>query len=351
MIFKKTDLDNAISCVAEGLNPNSYVILSTTITLYPHDGNLYLVTHPDDGEVWYSAKVGPISGDFPAVSVDGSMFNKAVSFCNDNVDITVTEDSLIIKNGKGELKLPLMVDDLGNLAHHEFFTPDGTSLVVSNLQQLKMVSANISKTMDSIALRNVYTDENCSFSTDFVNISKGDSIVNTPMLISGRMLSFFNKHADTQVLDAGEEFFWFVSAEDRCAARFSKVFQDFIPEFPLDQLKAEFDNPVKNAVKVDMKSFLNSLSFLAIVADSVDDYAVTISQENHQELILTCKQSTQKVFCDYISGDGPWSVTVDCTAAISKFSVYDGVVELDVYESQLACVGPVVTSIGLILED
>lgn len=351
MIFKKSELDNAVTAVSEGLSANSYVKLSTTITLYPSEGNLYLVTYPDDGEVWYSAKVGAITGEFPALSVDGVQFNKAVSFCNDTVDLTPTADSLIIKNGKGELKLPLTVDDKGELAYQDFYTPTGAVLGVSHLAQLKLVSANVSKTMESIAVRNVYTDAECSFSTDFVNISKGDTIVNVPMLLTNRMLSFLGKHPDTKIMDAGTEYFWFVSEKDNCAARFSKVFQDYLPEFPVNELRQEFANEVKHSVKIDLSSFLNSLSFLAIVANSVDDYAVVVCQEQPNELILKCNESVQKIPCEPVKGDGPWSITIDCIAATQKFGLYDGQVQLDVYESQLACVGPVITSIGVIPEE
>lgn len=351
MVFKKVDLDNALAAVAEGLSANSYVKLSTAISLYPSNGELYLVTYPDDGEVWYRAKVGTVSADFKALSVDGAQFTKAVSFCDADVELIATEDSLIIKNGKGELKLPVIVDDNNAFAVHEFFEPTGNELTVSHLAQLKMVSANVAKTMDSIAVRNVYTDENVSFSTDFENISKGDSIVNTPMLLTGRMLNFLAKHPDTKISDAGQEYFWFVSTEDNCAARFSKVFQDYLAEFPVEALKKEFESEVQHSVTLDLPSFLNSLSFLAIVADSVNDYAVIIAQETPNELILKCGQSIQTIPCESVKGDGPWSITVNCTAANTKFALYDGKVQLDVYESQLACVGQVVTSIGRIPDE
>ena len=44
-------------------------------------------------------------------------------------------------------------------------------------------------------------------------------------------------------------------------------------------------------------------------------------------------------------------IAVDCTAANGKFNQYDGKVQLDVYHSQIACIGPVTTSIGLIIDD
>ena len=68
MICKKTNLDTALAAVSEGLTPNSYVILAQTVTLHVADGNLYLITEPDDGEVWYSAKVGATTEAFPTVS-------------------------------------------------------------------------------------------------------------------------------------------------------------------------------------------------------------------------------------------------------------------------------------------
>lgn len=349
MICKKTALDTALAAVSEGLTANSYVILATTVTLHVADGNLYLITEPDDGEVWYSAKVGPTSEAFPTVSVDGAKFTKAISYCDDTVELTATSDTLLIKNAKGTLKLPILVDDAGQPAAHEFFVKSGTPLAVNNLNQLKMLTGTISKTMDSIAERCIYTDGECSFATDEVNISKGDSLVSTPILMSARMISYCSKHGDVQIYDAGTEYFWFVSEETGAAARFSKVFQDFIPQFPLASLKAEFANPVLHSVTVDMVSFLNSMQFLAIVADSANDYSVTVSQESPTELILKCADSIQKVPCTTVAGDGPWSVEVDCLSANARFSAYDGVVQLDVYESQLACVGPVTTSIGLIV--
>lgn len=349
MICKKANLDTALAAVSEGLTPNSYVILATTVTLHIADGNLYLITEPDDGEVWYSAKVGATTEAFPTVSVDGAKFSKAISYCSEAVELTTTEDSLIIKNEKGTLKLPILVDDMNNPAAHEFFTKTGTQLVVNHLNQLKMLCGTLSKTMDSIAERCVYTDSECSFATDEINISKGDSLVSTPILLSARMVSYCSKHSDVQIFDAGDDYFWFVSEETGSAARFSKVFQDFIPQFPLDSLKGEFANEVKHSLNVDMNSFLNSMQFLAIVADSANDYSVTVSQETPDELILKCADSIQKVPCKTVKGDGPWSVEVDCLSANARFASYDGLVQLDVYDSQLACVGPVTTSIGLII--
>ena len=93
MICKKTNLDTALAAVSEGLTPNSYVILATTITLHVAEGNLYLITEPDDGEVWYSAKVGAAES-FPTVSVDGAKFSKAISYCDETVELTATEDEL-----------------------------------------------------------------------------------------------------------------------------------------------------------------------------------------------------------------------------------------------------------------
>lgn len=349
MICKKTKLETALSAVTEGLTPNSYVILATTVTLHVAEGNLYLITEPDDGEVWYSAKVGATTEAFPTVSVDGAKFVKAISYCGEDVELSTTEDSLLIKNDKGTLKLPILADDAGQNANHEFFTKSGTPLVVNHLNQLKMLTGTLSKTMDSIAERCVYTDSECSFATDELNISKGDSLVNTPILLSARMISYCSKHSDVQIYDAGAEYFWFVSEESGSAARFSKVFQDFIPQFPLSGLKAEFANEIKHSITVDMSSFLNSMQFLAIVADSANDYSVTVSQETPEELILKCADSIQKVPCKSVKGDGPWSVEVDCISANARFAAYDGMVQLDVYDSQLACVGPVTTSIGLII--
>lgn len=348
MICKKTNLDTALAAVSEGLTPNSYVILAQTVTLHVADGNLYLITEPDDGEVWYSARVGATTEAFPTVSVDGAKFSKAISYCGESVELTATEDTLIIKNEKGTLKLPILVDDAGQPAVHEFFTPTGTQLKVDHLNQIKMLTGTLSKTMDSIAERCIYTDAECSFATDDINISKGDSLINEPILLSTRMISYCTKHSDVQIYDAGAEFFWFVSADSGASARFSKVFQDFIPQFPLENLKQEFANPVKNSVTVDMASFLNSMQFLAIVADSANDYSVTVCQETPEELILKCADSIQKVPCKSIKGEGPWSIEVDCLSANARFAAYDGMVQLDVYESQLACVGPVTTSIGLI---
>ena len=76
---------------------------------------------------------------------------------------------------------------------------------------------------------------------------------------------------------------------------------------------------------------------------------VTVSQETPDKLILKCADSVQEIPCTSVKGEGPWSIEVDCLSANSRFAAYDGVVQLDVYESQLACVGPVTTSIGLII--
>lgn len=348
MICKKTNLDTALAAVSEGLTPNSYVILAQTITLHVDNGNLYLITEPDDSEVWYSAKVGATTEAFPTVSVDGAKFSKAISFCGESLELTATNDTLIVKNDKGTLKLPILVDDSGQPIGHEFYTPTGTQLKVDHLNQIKMLTGTISKTMDNIAERCVYTDGEVSFGTDDINISKGESLVNTPMLLSARMISYCTKHSDVQIFDAGNEFFWFVSEESGSSARFSKVFQDFLPQFPLQSLKDEFAQEIKNSVSVDMASFLNSMQFLAIVADSANDYSVTVCQESPEELILKCADSIQKVPCKSVKGEGPWSIEVDCLSANARFAPYDGMVQLDVYESQLACVGPVTTSIGLI---
>lgn len=349
MICKKSNLDMAISVVSEGLTPNSYVLLTTGITLHVFEGNLYLITAPDENDSWYCAKVGAVSEEFPTVSVDGAKFTKAITFCDENVELTATEDTLMIKNAKGTLKLPLLVDDDGNLLKQAWFTKSGTQLTVGHLNQLKMLTGTLSKTMDSVAERCIYTDSECSFATDEINISKGDSLVSTPILLSPRMVSYCSKHSDVQIFDAGAEDFWFVSEESGSAVKFSKVLQDFIPQFPLAGLKTEFANPVLHSVTVDIKSLLNSFQLLSIVADSAKDYSVTVSQETPEELILKCSDSIQKVPCKSIAGDGPWSVEVDCVSANARFSGYDGMVQLDVYASQLACVGPVTTSIGLIV--
>lgn len=349
MICKKSNLDTALAAVSEGLVANSYVILATTVTLHVANGALYLITEPDDGEVWYSAKVGNTTENFPTVSVDGAKFSKAISYCGETVELVPTADTLLIKNDKGTLQLPILVDDQGEAAAHEFFEKTGTQLTVGNLQQLKLLTGTLSKTMDSIAERCVYTDADCSYATDEINISKGDSLVSTPILLSSRMISYCTKHPDVQIYDAGNDYFWFVSEDSGSAARFSKVFQDFIPNFPLEGLKNEFEQNILHSVTVDMKSFLNSMQFLAIVADSANDYSVTVSQETPDELILRCADSIQKVPCKSVKGDGPWSISVDCLSANARFSAYDGVVQLDVYESQFACVGPVTTSIGVIL--
>ena len=348
MICKKENLSAALAAVSEGLTPNSYVILATTITLHVADGNLYLITEPDDGEVWYSCKVGATGESFPTVSVDGAKFSKAISVCDSDVELTATEDALIIKNSKGTLKLPILVDDEGVAAAHAFFTPSGTELKVDNLDQLKMLTATLSKTMDSIAERCVYTDSECSFATDDIDISKGDSLVNEPILLTARMISYISKHKDVRIFTV-DDYFWFVSDESGSAARFAKVFQEFIPNFPLEGIKNEFTNPILHSVQVDMNSFLNSVQFLVIVADAAQDYSIEVSQESPEELILKCAESVQKVPCKPIKGDGPWSITVDGMRVISRFGAYsDGIVQLDVYESQLACEGPVTTSVGLI---
>ena len=351
MQFKKSDLDNAVAAVSEGLSNNSYVKLSTTISLYPSNGKLFLVTAPEDGEVWYSAEVGTMDEECPAVSVDGAQFAKAVSCCSDIVSLKITNDSLIIGNGKGELTLAIVIDDDTNKpACHDFFTPTGDALTVAHLNQLKLVSGSTMQTMDSIALKTVYTDADVAFSTDQSNISKGDSIVNVPMLLSARMLSFLGKHGDTAVLDAGQEFFWFVSEKDKCVARFSKLFQDFLPEFPVEELKSVFAQPVKYSVNIDLAVFIKALNFLSVVASGTDDYAVTLAQEQPGELIISCgANNMQKIPCEQLSGDGPWSVSIDCTSAVKKFSQYNGKVQLDVYNDQLALVGPVTTAIGLLI--
>lgn len=350
MQFKKADLDGAVSAVSEGLSNNSYVKLSTTITLYPSDGKLFLVTYPEDGEVWYSAEVGEITEQCSPISVDGAQFAKAISCCSDVVSLTITADSLVIDNGKGELKLPIVLGDDNAPAHHDFFTPAGDALTVAHLNQLKLVSNSTMQTMDSIALKTVYTDAEVSFSTDSLNISKGDSIVNVPMLLSGRMLSFLGKHGDTEIFDAGQEFFWFKSEKDKCNARFSKLFQDFLPEFPVEPLKEEFAKPVKNSVNVDISGFLKALSFLSVVTSGTDDYAVSLSQEQPNELILSCgTANVQRIPCEQLNGDGPWKVVIDCSAAVKKFGQYTGKVQLDVYDTMLALVGPVTTSIGLLV--
>ena len=69
---------------------------------------------------------------------------------------------------------------------------------------------------------------------------------------------------------------------------FSKLFQDFLPEFPVELLKEEFAKPVKNSVNVDISGFLKALSFLSVVTSWYDDYAVSLSQEQPNELILSC---------------------------------------------------------------
>jgi hypothetical protein len=129
------------------------------------------------------------------------------------------------------------------------------------------------------------------------------------------------------------------------------AFQDFIEQFPLDVLQGEFQQEVEHGVLIDMAAFRNSMGFLSVIADAADDYAVTIAQETTNELILKCKQSVQKIPCESVAGEGPWEIAVDCTAANGKFNQYDGKVQLDVYRSQIACVGPVTTSIGLIIDD
>ena len=57
----------------------------------------------------------------------------------------------------------------------------------------------------------------------------------------------------------------------------------------------------------------------------------------------------QRIPCEQLNGDGPWKVVIDCSAAVKKFGQYTGKVQLDVYDTMLALVGPVTTSIGLLV--
>ena len=346
------NMNEALSFVKPGLSANSYIQLAGTISLLVKDEELYFITEPDDGEVKYQTSVCKVPGVADtAVAVNGFQLLEAINTCKgESVDLDIGDDKLSINNGRGDLYLSILVDDDGQKVANTLDAIEGTEVTVSTTDPLKLVTSCLSGTMDNLAIRNVYCAPGVTLASDLVNIAKGPEVVNTEMLVTGRMRDFLLRFPDCKFLDS-EQHFTFVSGNKQ--AIFTKGFQEYIEEFPVEALQAEFEQTKQHSFQVDMEQFLNALSFLKVTTNSVNDYAVKLKAAGPDCIELESEHGSQQVLkVTWLTAEnGPWEVSFDCVSALSRFNFADGVRQIDIYESQIACVGPIEVSLGLILED
>lgn len=346
-------LNDALSFVKAGLTANSYIELASNISILVQNGNLFFVTEPDDGEVKYQTKVCAVDSTVPdkCVAVDGFQFIQAISTCKDTVvELSIEADRLAVNNGRGNLYLPLLVDDAGELVYNTRDEVQGDAINVSNTEILKLVTSCLSNTMDNIAMRNIYCNKGITLTSDQVNIAKGPEVLSDEILVTTRMREFLLKYPECKVLVSEDKFT--MIADDK-EALFTKGFQDYLEEFPVEALVDEFAKNKLHSFTVDMEQFINALSFLRVTTNSVNDYAVTLraAGPNHIEL-ESDHGSKQNLPVTWITPEnGEWSIQFDCVSALNRFVFADGVRQIDVYESQIAVVGPVEISLGLILEE
>lgn len=351
MQIKVDVINEALSFVKSGLSANSYIQLAGTVSFLIQNNKLYFVTEPDDGEVKYQTLVCDITAPDTAVAVNGFQLLQAIGTCNGEViDIDIQDDRLALNNGRGALYLPILVDDDGNKVANTLGAVTGQDVPVSDTEPLKLVTSCLSGTMDNLAIRNVYCAPGVTLASDLVNIAKAKEIIQTEMLVTGRMRDFLLRFPDCKFLDS-EEHFTLVAGNK--VAIFTKIFQDYLDEFPVNELQAEFNQEKLHSFTVDMEQFLNALSFLRVTTNSVNDFAVKLKAAGPDSIELESDfGSKQRLKVTWLTQEnGPWEVTFDCVSALSRFSFADGIRQIDIYESQIACVGSIEVSLGLIIED
>lgn len=340
---------DALSFVKAGLSANSYIELAGNISILIQNGDMYLVTEPDDGEVKYQTKVCSVPGiPDKCVAVDGFQLIQAIGTCSSTtVDITLEDDRLALDNGRGNLYLSILVDDAGELVHNTRETVQGDPISVSNTEILKLVTSCLSNTMDNIAMRNIYCNKGITLTSDQVNIAKGPEVLSDEILVTSRMREFLLKYPECQVLVSEDKFTMIAGDKE---ALFTKGFQGYLEEFPVEAVVAEFAKEKLHSFTVDMEQFLNALSFLRVTTDSVNDYAVTLRAAGPDHIELESDHgSKQSLNVTWLTPEnGPWEIQFDCVSALSRFAFADGIRQIDVYESQVAVVGPVEVSLGLI---
>lgn len=345
-------LNDALSFVKAGLTANSYIELAGTISILIKDGNLFFVTEPDDGEVKYQTRVCQVQGEADrCAAVDGFQLIQAVSTCSGtSVDIEIEEDRLAINNGRGSLYLSILVDDSGEIVSNTREEVSGDAISVGNTEVLKLVTSCLSTTMDNISLRNIYCNNGVTLASDTVNIAKGPEVLSTEMLVTSRMRDFLLKYPECKVLVSDDRFTMIQGDKE---ALFTKSFQDYLEEFPVEALEEEFAKKKLHSFTVDMEQFLNALSFLRVTTNSVNDYAVTLRAAGPSCIELESDHgSKQSLPVTWLTEEnGPWEIQFDCVSALARFAFADGVRQVDVYESQIAVVGPVEVSLGLVAED
>lgn len=351
MRIKVEVVETAVSFVKAGLSANSYIQLAGTITLLIQGGKLYFVTEPDDGEVKYQTAVCDVTDTDCAVAVNGFQFIQAISTCTgETVDIEILSDKISLDNGRGALFLPILVDDDGNPVANTLSVVEGDDVKIGDTEPLKLVTGCLSQTMDNLAIRNVYCAPGVTLASDLVNIAKAPEVINEEMLVTARMREFLTRFPECRLLDSPTHF-TFVSGSNE--AIFSKNFQEYLPEFPVDALKAEFEQAKLHSFTVDMEQFLNALSFLKVTTNSVNDYAVSLTAAGPDSIKLTSDHGSQQTLqVKWLTQEtGEWTVSFDCVSALARFAFADGIRQIDVYESQIACVGAIDVSLGLIVED
>lgn len=351
MKIKVESINEALGFVKPGLSANSYIQLAGTISMLVLDKKLYFVTEPDDGEVKYQTAVCDVDASNDAVAVNGFQFIQAMSTCSGStVDLTIMDDKISLDNGRGALFLPILIDDDGKKVANTLSPITGDPIKVSNTEPLKLVTSCLSGTMDNLAIRNVYCAPGITLASDLVNIAKGPEVLATEMLVTGRMRDFLLRFPECRFLNDAEHF---TLIQGNKEAIFTKGFQDYLDEFPVTELQAEFEQNKEHSFTVDMEAFLNALSFLRVTTNSVNDYAVKLKAAGPNSIELESEHgSTQTLPVTWLTNEtGPWEVSFDCVSALSRFSFADGIRQVDVYESQIACVGPIEVSLGLILDD
>lgn len=344
-------INEGLNFVKSGITANSFIQLSTTITILVKENELYFITEPEDMEVKYQTKVASVPGTPDvAVAVDGQKFIQAISTCSNNIELQILDDKVSIDNGRGALYLSLLVDDNGNKLNNTLGDVVGEAVKLSTPDPLKFVTTCLSTTMDNISIRNVYCGPGITLASDLVNIAKGAEVLPIELLVTERMRTLLLKFPECKFLNSEKNF---TIVAGNCVAIFTKSFQEYLSEFPVKELEAEFTQKKEHSFTVDMEQFLNALSFLKVTTDSVNDYAVTLRAAGPDSIELESDHgSIQKLPVTWLTQEtGPWEVSFDCVSALARFAFADGIRQMDVYSSQIACVGAIEVSLGLIVEE
>lgn len=352
MKIKLDALNDALNFVKAGLSPNSYIQLASTITLLASGGNLYFVTEPDDGEVKYQARVCSTDlQDGTAVAVDGVQFTQAVGTCmGTEIGLEIQTDKIAIDNGRGSLYLSILVDDDGTPVYNTLGVIEGTDVKVNATDPLKLVTACLSNSMDNIAVRNIYCNQNVTLASDLVNIARAGSVIEDEVLVTQRMREFLLKYPDCKFMKSDS---YLTLVADSKAALFTKGFQQYIEEFPVQEVEAEFQQKKNHSFTVDMEQFLNALSFLRVATNSVNDYAVALRANGPDSIELESDHGSKQLLkVTWLTEEnGPWEVSFDCVSALSRFAFASGVRQIDIYDSMIACVGDIEVGLGLIVDE